>query len=119
MRAGREGACLPPALRSAPSPRALQVARGAAPAHLLGPRKTGPSAQPSPVPLSSSLPGSQLRQRLPPGKSRLHGGPALGPLGGFLVPSQGRWGPCLISEAEPSHGTGLVSGQRGTRESGI
>lgn len=27
---------------------------------------------------------------LPRGKSRLHGGPALGPLGGFLVPSQGR-----------------------------
>lgn len=78
-------------------------------------------AHPSPVPLSSSLPGSQLRQRLPPGKSLLHGGPALGPLGGFLVLSQGRWGPCLISEAEPSHprGTGLVAGQRGIRESGI
>lgn len=117
MRAGREGGC--PSVSTVPQSTA--GGKGCRSAHRFGPRKTGPGARPSPVPLSSSLPGSQLRQRLPPGKSRLHGGPALGPLGGFLVPSQGRWGPCLISEAEPSHprGMGLVAGQRGIRESGI
>ena len=38
--------------------------------------------------------------------------PALGPLGGFLVPLQGQGGTCLTSEAELSHlrGMGLVAG---------
>ena len=91
MRAGREGGCLPPALRSAPSPRALQVARGAAPAHQLGARKTGPSAplpsaavqQPPRVPAETATSSGQEPSawRPSPGSPRRLPGAVAGPMG--------------------------------------
>ena len=113
MRVGREGAArLPPLGQHRPPEHC-----GWQGVPLLPTRKTGPGPHPTPVPLSSNLPGSQLRQRLPRDKSLLPDSPALGPLSGFLVPSQGRWGPCLISEAEPSHPRGTLGNE--ASESGI
>lgn len=61
MRVGREGAaCLPPLGQHRPPEHC-----GWQGVPLLPTRKTGPGPHPIPVPLSSNLPGSQLRQRLP------------------------------------------------------